>query len=79
MKRVFKCRGPGLEGKMDSWDVQYSPSYGVALYLHAQEEEEEEEEDEEDEDEEDEDEEDEDEDNHCIVAACTVPAARGER
>jgi hypothetical protein len=29
---------------MDSWDVQYSPSYGVALYLHAQEEEEEEEE-----------------------------------
>jgi hypothetical protein len=71
MKRVFKCRGPGLEGKMDSWDVQYSPSYGVALYLHAQEEEEEEEEEE--------DEEDEDEDNHCIVAACTVPAARGER
>jgi hypothetical protein len=65
MKRVFKCRGPGLEGKMDSWDVQYSPSYGVALYLHAQEEEEEEEE--------------EDEENHCIVAACTVPAARGER
>jgi hypothetical protein len=34
---------------------------------------------EEEEEEEEEDEEDEDEDNHCIVAACTVPAARGER